>query len=196
MNTNERANHSRWCVKNPKHAEYLSKNNGSQFQTIESITKRTAGIKQAHIDGKYIERNKLAKGKPGTPHTEKTKQYLKEKALASSHRRLVRSIRKYTKKDGSVVSLDSSWEEALAIRLDEIGINWIRPDPIKWIDNTGVVHNYFPDFYLTDFDIYLDPKNPYAIKAQQNKLKCLTEQIKNLKIIKGLDECKKYDPRI
>ena len=56
------------------------------------------------------------------------------------------------------------------------------------------VHNYFPDFYLVDFDVYLDPKNPYAIKAQESKIKCLTKQIKNLIIIKGLEECKNYTP--
>ena len=192
MNASNRANHSRWCTKNPKRSEYVAKNNGSQLRTIEAITKRAAGIKQAHLDGKYDECNKLAKGKPGKPHTEKTKQHLKEKALASPHRRLVRSIRKYTQKDGTIVSLDSSWEEALAIRLDELNVNWIRPGPIKWIDDNGITHNYFPDFYLVDFDLYLDPKNPYAIKAQESKIKCLTKQIKNLIIIKGLEECKNY----
>ena len=163
------------------------------MNTPESIAKRREGIKKAHADGKYInvEHGTSFRGKH---HTEETKQHLREKALASPHRRLVRSIRQYIKKDGTVVNLDSSWEEALAIRLDEIDVIWIRPGAVKWIDNNGVEHNYFPDFYLPDFDLYLDPKNPYAIKAQQSKIKCLAEQIKNLVIITGLDGCKNYSP--
>ena len=149
------------------------------------------GIKKAHKDGKYDGVNHSFSG---WKHTDETKQHLRERALASPHRRLVRSIREYTQKDGTIIKLDSSWEEALAIRLDELNITWERPDPIKWIDLNNVTHNYFPDFYLKDYNVYLDPKNPYAIKAQQNKLNCLTEQIKNLVIITSLEDCKNYKP--
>ena len=191
MSTSERANHSRWCVSNPKRAEYVIKNNGRQLHTTESNAKRAVSIKQAYVDGKY---NEVNRSYPGWKHTAQTKQHLKEKALASPHRRLVRSIREYVRKDGTIVKLDSSWEEALAIQLDATDINWIRPGPIKWIDESGITHNYFPDFYLTDYDVYLDPKNPYAIKAQQAKLKCLTSQIKNLIIITSLEDCKMFTP--
>ena len=190
----ERANHSRWCMQNPKRPEYVAKNNASQMQTQSCAAKRIRGIKQAHINGKYDERNRLAKGKSGTPHTDETKELLRQKALASPHRRLVRSIRPYTQKDGTVVQLDSSWEESLAKRLDEIDANWIRPAAIKYTDHNNVSRNYFPDFYLPDYDVYLDPKNPYAIKAQMKKIECLTKQIKNLIIIESLDECKNFTP--
>ena len=187
-----RANHVRWCDQNPKRFEYKKINSGKQLNTPESVRKRTEKIKQAWADGKY---NGIVNvGSTGYKHSVETKLHLKEKALASPHRRLVRSIRKYTKKDGTIVNLDSSWEEALAVRLDNTNIDWIRPDPIKWIDNDGITHNYFPDFYLIDYDIYLDPKNPYAIKAQEDKIACLTKQIKNLIIIKGLEECRNYTP--
>ena len=192
MNANKRANHSRWCHKNPKRSEYVNKNNGSQFQTLEVIAKRTLGIKKAHADGKYDHVDHT--GSKGYKHTDATLKIMREKALASPHRRLVRSIRKYIQKDGTIINLDSSWEEALAIRLDELNVNWIRPNPIKWIDNNGITHNYFPDFYLVDFDLYLDPKNPYAIKAQENKIKCLTKQIKNLIIITSVKACNTYTP--
>jgi hypothetical protein len=198
MPTSNRANHSRWCLQNPKRAEYTAKNNGSQLQTDDSIAKRSVGIKKAHASGKYDGAIKLGletkKLNGSLNHSIETKSILRQKALASPHRRLVRSIREYTQKDGTIVKLDSAWEEALAIRLDEINVNWIRPSPVKWTDKLGVVHNYFPDFYLIDFDIYLDPKNPYAIKAQQLKIDCLLDQIKNLRIIKSLEECKTFTP--
>jgi len=193
MNANERANHSRWCISNPKRIEYV---NALAKHRTNIVAPRNQFTK-AKDEGRPIPKGTMTgKSGPmlGKKHSLETKQHLKEKALASPHRRLVRSIRKYTQKDGTIVSLDSSWEEALAIRLDELNVNWIRPGPIKWIDDNDITHNYFPDFYLVDFDVYLDPKNPYAIKAQERKIKCLTNQIKNLIIIKGLEECKNYSP--
>jgi hypothetical protein len=186
-----RANHVRWCIKNPKRQLYVESAHCTQMHTAESVTKRITGIKKAWADGKYDEVNHSY---PGWKHTEKTKQHLREKALASPHRRLVRSIREYTQKNGTIVKLDSSWEEALAIRLDSINVEWARPAPIKWVDKKNITHNYFPDFYLPEYDLYLDPKNPYAIKAQQSKIDCLTNQIKNLIIIKSLTECNNFTP--
>jgi hypothetical protein len=157
----------------------------------EIVSKRNKSIKQAWADGKYSGVNH---SHPGWKHSEKTIEHLRQKALASPHRRLVRSIREYVKKDGTVVKLDSSWEVALAERLDQINVEWIRPDPIKWIDKLGVSHHYFPDFYLPVYDLYLDPKGPYAIKAQIDKIICLTKQVKNLIIITSLEKCKNYQP--
>jgi hypothetical protein len=192
MSPSDRANHSRWCDKNPKRTEYVNKNNGSQFKTPEVIAKRTASIRKAHADGKYD--HVVYTGNKGYRHTDATLQVLRDKALASPHRRLVRSIRDYVKKDGTIVKLDSAWEEALAKRLDELDVSWERPGAVKWIDSAGVTRNYFPDFYLNDYDIFLDPKNPYAIKAQQEKINCLTLQLKNLIIITSLEACNSYTP--
>lgn len=83
---------------------------------------------------------------------------------------------------------------ALAKRLDELNIVWERPGPIFYIAKDGSNRRYFPDFYLPKFDLYLDPKNPFAIKAQKDKLDQLTKQIKNLIIIKDLHECEIFNP--
>lgn len=55
--------------------------------------------------------------------------------------------------------LDSKWEVRVAESLDAANIKWTRP-------KTGFVWNeagnkYYPDFHLTDFGVYLDPKNEY-----------------------------------
>jgi hypothetical protein len=191
--TANRANHVRWCNNNPKRLEYVNNSNCSQMNTPESISKRTAGIQQAWADGKYD--SVINIGSTGYKHTDKTKEILRQKALLSPHRRLVRSIRDYITKDGTIVKLDSSWEEALAIRLDEIDVKWIRPGPIKWFDVDGKSHHYFPDFYLPYFDLYLDPKGPYAFKAQIAKINCLIKQIKNLVIITSLEDCQNFNPK-
>jgi len=68
LNTNERANHSRWCKSNPKHQYYLdkvrNKNNDSaailSMNTEASIKKRGESIFKRHKEGRYKEaHNKL-----------------------------------------------------------------------------------------------------------------------------------------
>ena len=184
------ANHVRWCDKNPKKNFYKNRDI-SQLNTPEARKKASDKIKQAWKSGKYdhIEHNSFL----GRTHTEETKKILKDKALNSKHRRLVRSIRPYTKIDGSIIMLDSSWEEALAIRLDAPGIDWTRPEtPIRYIGLDGLTHNYFPDFYLPKYDLFLDPKNPIAYKVQKEKIDILKNVLHNLVIIHSLEECKNF----
>ena len=44
---------------------------------------------------------------------------------------------------------------------------------MKWIDKYGIERNYFPDFYLPLYDLYLDPKNKFAYKVQKEKIDIL-----------------------
>jgi len=189
------ANHSRWCDKNPKRKEYadaLGRNNVEAMNEARRQSGRTNQYTVARLDGKEVPESPM-KGKPGTflgkKHTKETKQLLREKALASPHRRLKKGTVEY-----KGILLDSSWELELAKRLDELKIKWVRPDPIPWIDEEGVTHNYFPDFYLEDYDLFLDPKNPQAVKVQKKKLDRLLTQYKNIVIIESIEQCKKFCP--
>jgi hypothetical protein len=193
LNSSQRANHSRWCDKNPKRDDYVKTNSAKQLNTPDVISKRNAKIKQAWADGKYKD---VRHNNGGYKHNEETKEIIRQKALASPHRRLLRCIIEYKKIDGNIIKLDSKWEEELAKRLDSIGIDWIRPAPLKWSDDNGITHNYFPDFYLPKYDIYLDPKNPYAVSVQQTKINCLLKQIRNLRILYTLEECKTFNMEI
>lgn len=77
------------------------------------------------------------------------------------------------------ITLESTWELDLAKWLDEHNIIWNRPSFIEWIDhskNEPVTRNYYPDFYLPQFDLYLDPKNPYAMTIGKYKM----EQVSKL----------------
>lgn len=183
----EIANHSRWCFKNPKRDEYL--NNLSKMRALKTDggrRKAAEKLKILHKQGRYnhIDRRKSFQGKT---HTEETKKLIREKALKSPHRRLKKNTVMY-----NGVLLDSTWELELAKRLDDIKIKWIRPDPIKWVDDNGLEHNYFPDFYLPDYDLYLDPKNPHAVKVQKKKLEKVLTAYKNLVIIESLEDCKNF----
>lgn len=71
---------------------------------------------------------------------------------------------------GKDVLLESSWEVKVATLLIELGVKWIRPPFIKWIDSKGIQRRYFPDFYLVDYDVYLDPKNPYCMVKDIEKM--------------------------
>ena len=187
LSTSQRANHSRWCHLNPKSEEYKQKS----MKAIAAMHKskkdsgNTNQFTKAKNLGLPIPENPL-KGRKveGRPHTEETKQKLREKALASSHRRLKRKTIMY-----NGVLLDSSWELELAKRLDSIGVKWVRPDPIKWTDLEGVEHHYFPDFYLPDQKIYLDPKNSFAYETQKEKWKVLLSERDDIIILSSLEEC-------
>lgn len=74
------------------------------------------------------------------------------------------------------VLLDSSWEVTVANKLIELNIKWTRPKFIKWIDSTGTTRRYFPDFHLTDYGLYLDPKNPYCMVKDKEKLEIVSKQ--------------------
>lgn len=198
MNTSQKANHSRWCNLNPKSAEYKATNNGSQLQTKTVIIKRTISIKKAHTDGKYTgsqAKSIATRRKNGAiTHTSVTKLKMSVSALASNHQRVCRSTHQYIDKSGRVFKFDSKWEDAMANRLDELNVTWDRPKPIPYQLSTETkIRRYFADFYLPDYDLYLDPKNSYCEEQQKEKLSIVSKTI-NLIIIRSLAECKNYTP--
>ena len=76
------------------------------------------------------------------------------------------------------IVFDSNWEVDLAKFLDKKKIQWIRPViSISWIDNAGKERRYFPDFYLPQFNIFLDPKNPYLVQIHKEKMKIIASKI-------------------
>lgn len=73
------------------------------------------------------------------------------------------------------VLLESSWEIETAKYLIDNNVEWIRPKFIKWVDGTGKTRRYFPDFYLPKYNVYLDPKNPYCMKKDEEKMAMVTQ---------------------
>ena len=66
---------------------------------------------------------------------------------------------------GKQTTLQSSYELLCAKILDNLNIKWFRPSYLKYDDK-----KYFPDFYLPNFDIYLDPKNNYKALQDEEKI--------------------------
>ena len=185
------ANHSRWCNDNPKRIEYATKIAESRRAwTVETKKHHSELIKKHHASGSYDNAKKKQKNNPsfkGKFHSNETKDIIKQKALNSNHRRLKKNMHVY-----NGIIMDSTWEVILAERLDTLNIMWERPSPLKWIDDSGVHHNYFPDFYLPKYDLYLDPKNPYAYKVQLKKINILKQLYNNVYFLSSIDECKTF----
>lgn len=182
---------ARWCSKNPN-LEANRKALSEKNRTVAIRIGTSERIKEAHKKGHYDKAKQKQRQNPtfkGRAHTEEAKQVIREKALASKHRRLKKGTVMY-----KGVLLDSSWELALAQRLDELNVKWIRPEPIQWQDENGTSHHYFPDFYLPEFDLFIDPKNPAAYTNQIKKIEILRKQIPNLMFLKTLKECQDFIP--
>ena len=104
--------------------------------------------------------SKSIKGKPGIKHTEATKAKLSSIAKA-------RELGGFNMRNKGFmyngVKLDSSYEVALAQSLDRNLIKWQRCTRFSYLTPSGELHYYTPDFYLPEYNIYLDPKNSFLI---------------------------------
>lgn len=82
------------------------------------------------------------------------------------------------------IKLGSSYELSVAMSLDENKISWIKPKPLKYTTPEGTIKQYFPDFYLPYYNVYLDPKNDFLINninpyhgfTDIDKIKWVSEQ--------------------
>ncbi len=78
------------------------------------------------------------------------------------------------------VWFDSMWEVKVAKSLDENSILWSRPSKGFIWNKEG--NKYYPDFYIEEFDVYLDPKNDYLIKKDEEKISN-AKVLNNIKVI-------------
>ena len=139
-------------------------------------------LTDAKKQGKLVVRsrsdaNKLYSKNNPQKHSVETKQKLSEIRANALNANAF-----YSKRESyNGVTLDSSYESKVARSLDDNNIKWIRPKSLKWDDN-GQIRLYIPDFYLIDYDVYLDPKNDFLIKKDARKIK-LTEEYNNVRIV-------------
>lgn len=81
------------------------------------------------------------------------------------------------------VHLESSWELKLAKDLDANNIQWNRPKhSFKWISKKQTSHKYYPDFYLPEYDCYLDPKNSFLQRQDEFKINYVVKE-HNIKLL-------------
>ena len=76
----------------------------------------------------------------------------------------------FKKNNGDLVTLQGSWEERLAIFLEQYNIKWVK-NRIGYkytFENTDRM--YIPDFYLGEFDVYIEVKG-YETEKDREKWK-------------------------
>ncbi len=175
----EKANHVRWCEKNPKRDDYSSNLKNVRL-SIKNHSNQFIRAKQNNESCHVSEETKLKlkNAFSGKHHSDKTKKLISEKARLNPYKRKCKSAVYY-----NGFRFDSKWEVEVAKILDKNNIKWIQPKPLVWIDKNDKKHNYFADFYLIDYDIYLDPKNDYCIKVQKEKLDYLKNNYDNVHIL-------------
>jgi hypothetical protein len=92
------------------------------------------------------------------------------------------------------VWMDSSWELEFAKRLDLLNIKWDRSKKlfIKYnIDNQD--RKYYPDFYLSDYDLFIEIKGFYTTKFRQKIAAVLSQNNITLKIIDKIDNIRNWN---
>jgi hypothetical protein len=191
---NSVAGHVKWCVSNPNRPSpkfvngRTSWNKGLTKDSNQSLKSMADKLSVLHASGVLTTEGIVPY--QGAPRSQETRELISNKALSNKYQRKCKNSHEFTDKRGRKFTFDSSWEDALAIRLDELDIVWDRPKPIEYeIDDK--IRNYFPDFYLPDHDLYLDPKNPYCQQQQSAKIKVVSTMI-NLIILGDLESCKSF----
>jgi len=190
-NTNSLAQHELRCKSNP--VKYVYKEKSQKW--LDSMCNRK-GIGTNHYT--YAKRNNLPK--PLISEETSKKLSLANKGKIWSEERRIRhrvsmkkAVLKYPESYaannvcGRVknikindVLVKGKWEYVVAELLNKIDIKWtntITPFSYYW-NNTW--HLYFPDFYLPDYDIFVEVKG-----YERERDRCKWENVKNLKIIKN-----------
>lgn len=196
-NENSLRNHERLCNLNPKRQTIKS-----NFITYNEKVKNGLVTKEnknqhvkAKLEGRKIiisdeTRKKLSKSNKGNKLNEE--QRLKHKKAMKNA--VLKNPESYTASNVSGrtpiieyngFKLKGTWELEVAKWLDKNNIKWtnkIKPFEYKWENST---HLYFPDFYLIEFDRYIEVKG-----FERERDRCKWKVVKDLIIIKK-DDIKK-----
>ncbi len=193
------ANHEKYyCEKNPdkkfidNFAEYRSKvKSGELKPSNQYIKAKELGLPKPKISDETIEKIREASIK--NSHIFKTEEYRKRKSEimrqvvkdnpeSYSSSNVCGRVKKY-KFDGRW--LTGTWELEVAKSLKKHGINWINEIEGIEYEWNGNTHLYFPDFYLTDYNMYVEVKG-----YEREKDRCKWKAVDNLIVIK-VNEIKK-----
>ncbi len=166
--------HLKSCNRDPSLKRYIRKYPGTGIWN-KGLTEKTDEIVKKYAASR---RERVKSGLIKITHSEETKRKIGEKLRLNPYRRKCKSVVYYNE-----FRFDSTWEVKVAKILDKNNIKWIQPDPILWIDKKGKNHNYFSDFYLPDYHLYLDPKNEFCVKAQKEKLDYIRNHYKNVYVL-------------
>lgn len=146
-------NPERRCFNNFRSAWERPWNKGLTCETDERVRKAT--------ENSIKNRTKGPNPACSHPHSQEFKDRQRKRALEEHWESHFGSHKSYLYKG---VKFVSSYEVELAKDLDLNHVLWEKPKRFSYKDNNGRDHHYTADFYLPEYDIYLDPKNDYLIE--------------------------------
>lgn len=188
-NQNSLRNHERLCKNNPNHQsvkggfehynELLKKKLVKRKPSNQFIKAREQGIEHFSISDET--RLKLSISARSRRHTDKEKQHLSEVmsriAKENPDKYSISQIHRRTKHFAyNGYRIDGTWELIVAKYLDSTKIRWEKCKKsfeYIWQDK---VHLYYPDFYLPDFDRYIEVKG-YETDRDKTKYKAVNNLI-------------------
>lgn len=196
-NNNSLRNHERLCKQNPNCQAHPKGNLGKPGWN-KGLTKETDNRVKKNSESLKLSRKLNGSNWQGKKHSEETKRLMSIKAC----QRLVKNS-KYSKNilyNG--IMLESSYELMFAKQLDSFDIKWNKCYGLRfeYSDKQNKRRGYVPDFYLIDYNIYIDTKNDFLIKKDSFKISSVIEEhkinlyvlslndIKNEKILKLLPQ--------
>lgn len=95
----------------------------------------------------------------------------------------------YTTVDGHEVQMDSTWEVAMAKKLDELGVKWTRDESLVLEYRTirDRKRRYIPDFFLPDYDLYIEVKGYWTDAARHKMIDVQKRNPVKILILESLD---------
>lgn len=158
-NENSLRNHERLCKLNPDRqlSGFELYNKSGKHIGVNQYTKaEELGLPKPMLSEEA--RKKLSEKGKLQRHSEETKKKLSEAAKRNNFGGW------HTSKTFNYkgIKLDSSYEVKFAEDLDKNNIKWERPKPLLYKLN-GEEHRYYPDFFLPDYNVFVDTKNDYLI---------------------------------
>lgn len=192
-NSNSLRNHERLCKSNPNRqiltSNFIKYNENVRKGIIKGknqfIKAKELGLPKPEISQET--RNKIAKSKSGENSSSKRPEVRKK---------ISESMKKVAKEKPNIYSIskihsrvkhfwyngyyiDGLWELVVVNFLDANGIDWIKPRKSFEYEWNNGIHNYYPDFYLPAYDIYIEVKG-YETERDLAKYKV----VKNLIVLK------------
>lgn len=150
--------------------EKMAEAHRGNFHTVES--KKLMAEKARRWKRSDEIKHRLATLRTGSTASEETRDKMSDSARRR-WQRITKKIgtwypTKYYCKDGSVITMRSTWETAFASWLDDQNLTWLYESSIQLAD--GRV--YLPDFYVGDWEMYFEVKGwPYNLDKYTQAVK-------------------------
>lgn len=168
-NENSLRNHERLCKQNPNRQilksnfiEYNKKRKEQGIKGTNQYTKaKELGLPKPIVSDET--KQKIAKTWKGKHHSEETKQKISKgiKKAIQEHPESYSSCNVNGRVKNVIyngIKLDGKWELEVAKYLDKNSIQWERPSIGIEYEWNNKIHLYFPDFYLSDYNTYIEVK--------------------------------------